>query len=195
MVCSRRGSDDAQRCGNHGVRPVSRRIAYIWNGEAWEPEKRFRLICQAEFGEGEVRWLEEVFDRSPESHKHYFACLNTAWKNLPEEIALEYPTVDRLRKKALLATGQYTVTFFPCDSMAEAYRWAEYMAKTNPDDEISVSYVRDKARVERRVADSQSYKAMTKRKFQESKDKVLDYVSKLIGVTSDELSRNAGRAA
>jgi hypothetical protein len=170
-------------------------IPYMWTGEAWRPERRFMLACQKAFGEGEIKWLEEVFERSPESHKHYFACINEAWKNLPDDLALQFATPDRLRKHALINTGFFTMLSYPCDTAGEAVRWGQNLAREFPDDEVSMRNDGKSYIVERRMAASQSYKSMSKRKFQESKDKVLGFVSKMIGVSSDELGRNAGRAA
>jgi hypothetical protein len=44
-------------------------------------------------------------------------------------------------------------------------------------------------------AESQSYKAMGKKRFTESKRAVLDYCASLVGVSTNDLERNAERAA
>ena len=42
---------------------------------------------------------------------------------------------------------------------------------------------------------SQSHRSMDRKEFAASKDAVLDVIAKLIGVTVEELSKNAGQAA
>ena len=61
-------------------------------------------------------------------------------------------------------------------------------------DDFAVISVAGNAVVERR-ARSQSHRAMPKGEFQRSKDAVLDFISKLIGVDTQTLEANAARAA
>jgi hypothetical protein len=54
---------------------------------------------------GEIITVEEVKERSAKSHRHYFAVINEAWQNLPEDLADEFPNAEALRKRALIKNG------------------------------------------------------------------------------------------
>lgn len=136
---------------------------------------------------GEVYRLVPHEERSARSHNHYFASLHEAWTNLPEEAAERFPSVDHLRKWALIKAGFRDERSIACSSKAEAQRIAAFV---KPMDEFAVVVVRE-AVVVVLTAKSQSVKAMGKQDFQASKDAVLEIVSELIGVKPDQLQGQA----
>ena len=170
-------------------------VMYRWTRGSWVPWRRFTEDCDAEFAEGEDRWLEAIADRSPQSHKHYFACIAEAWANLPERLGARFRTPEALRKWCLIETGWYTapepVTMV---NQEEALRHALDLSRRHPDDRIYVDS-EDPRRLIWKTAKSQNYRAMRKADFQASKDAVLQKLGELIGVPVEELERNAGRAA
>lgn len=174
---------------------MKRAIRYRWTGGAWVPLAPFRLLCEQEFTDGEERWLDAQHDRSMQSHNHYFACLNTAWANLPEEYKIRFPRPHNLRKWCLIETDWCTeMEPFTLVSPTAALRLAHHLSSDYPDDRIYVD-PSDTRVVRWKQAMSQSIKAMGKKDFQASKVDVLDKAAELIGVSSEELGRNAGRAA
>lgn len=130
-------------------------------------------------------------ERSMRSHRFYFASVNEAWKNLPEDMAERYPTADHLRKWALIKAGYRDERSIVAASKAEALRLAAFV---RPMDEYAVVVVRE-AVVMVYTAKSQSTRAMGKKTFMESKDRVLDVLATMIGTTRDALAANAGQAA
>lgn len=167
-------------------------IPSVWTGEVFEPiNPRFVRLANERYGKGEVLNLEHIEERSSASHRHYFACVNEAWKNLPEDKASEYPTAEHLRKRALIKAGFATMTDYVCSTKAEAVRWAQNLRKEA--DEYAVVLVSDSV-VRVLKAQSQSQKAMGKERFQASKDAVLTAIADLIGVTTDELKKAADAA-
>lgn len=134
---------------------------------------------------GESYCFVEHHERSANSHRHFFACLNEAWRNLPDELLDEYPTAEHLRKKALVRKGYADERSIVCGSKAEAQRIAAFM---KPMDDFAVVTVRD-AVVRVYTAKSQSVKAMGAKEFAASKSDVLDFVADLIGVTTDQLAK------
>lgn len=161
-------------------------ILMRWTGEAMEPVSGFWASrADKAYVVGEVYRLVEHHDRSMNSHRHFFAALNEAWKNLPDELLDEYPTAEVLRKKALIRKGYADERSIVCASKAEAQRMAAFM---RPMDDYAIVTFRD-AVVRVYVAKSQSVKAMPKGEFQRSKDDVLDFVAALIGVSTDELAK------
>lgn len=153
-------------------------ILYDWDGDNMVPLKRFKALCDKQFIVGEIYKLDIVEDRSLVTHNHYFACLMSAWKSLPEDIAPRYPTMDRLRRRALIKAGYADERTFVFDTPADAVKLSGIVQTY---DEDAVVLVKGRT-VHVFTAKSQSMKAMGKKEFQESKEATLREVSKLIGV-------------
>lgn len=166
-------------------------ILYQWTGEAMAPVGRFRRECDASFVVGEKYRLAPYEDRSLSSHNHEFAFVAEAWKNLPEDIAAEYPTPEHLRKRALIAAGYYREQAVDAGSNAAAFRVARFVGLL---EEYSVVVVQGPL-VVIRTPKSQSRRAMDKRTFQASKQAILDILAEMIHVEPQALLQNAGAAA
>jgi hypothetical protein len=162
-------------------------IIYRWSGEAMEPLPRFAKLCDATFVVGEVYRLVEHHERSSVSHRHYFACVHSAWENLPEQWADRLPTSEHLRKYALIRTGYRDERSIVAASKAEAQRIAAFV---KPLDDFAVVLVSE-AQVTVYTAKSQSVKAMGRTEFQASKVAVLDFCADLIGVATEQLTKAA----
>lgn len=158
-------------------------LQFQWDGEAMVP--KVPRLADAHFVVGEVYTLEERQTRSLQTHNHYFASLTEAWTNLPEEAAERFPTVDHLRKFALIRSGFRDERTFVCASKAEAQRLAAFI---KPIDEFAL-IVSHEATVTVYTAKSQSMRAMGKSDFQKSKEAVLDYVASLIGSTRADVEK------
>jgi len=152
---------------------------------------RHPKVADREYVVGENYLLVPHNDRSQNTHNHYFAALAEAWSNLPEDLALDYPTPGHLRKRALIRAGYADERSICCASKAEALRVAAFI---RPMDDYAVVTVSE-AVVSVFTAKSQSKRAMGAKAFQESKEKVLDTVAAMIGVSRDQLASNAQRAA
>lgn len=161
-----------------------------WDGEAMVPLPGFARRADAQFVIGQTYRLEPVEDRSAASHRHYFAAINEAWANLPDHMAERFPSPESLRKFALIKAGYADSRQIVAASKAEAQRLAAFI---RPMDEYAVVTV-DQAVVTIFTARSQSVRAMGKAEFQDSKQKVLDVIADMIGVTSEALAAH-GRAA
>jgi hypothetical protein len=155
------------------------------------PRPAFVREANEQYVVGETYRMVELEDRSQASHDHQFAAIAEAWKNLPERIAAEFPTAQHLRKRALIETGQFKETRLDVGSKEAAVQVATTLRAK---DEFAWIVVRGGV-VVMREAQSQSKRAMGAEAFQESKQKVLDWVAALAGVTSDDLRQNAEKAA
>lgn len=163
-----------------------------WDGEALvPPNQHWARRADTALVVGETYLLVEHQERSPNSHKHFFASVKEAWEQLPEHLSEAYPTPDALRRFALIKAGFCDAHPFVCSSRAEALRFAAYL---KPVDTYSVVTVKE-AVVTRYTAQSQSMKAMGRADFQRSKDAVLAVIAEMVGVSPAVLSREAGRAA
>lgn len=154
-------------------------FAFTWDGDAMVPTAHFKRACDKEFVVGQVYRMETVEERSVVSHRHYFATLHEYWLNLPEHLAERFPSAEHLRKYALIKAGFYDERSIVAGSKAEAQRLASFI---KPMDDFAIVTVSE-AVVRVFTAKSQSMKAMGRKTFQESKDKVLDLVADMIGVS------------
>lgn len=167
-------------------------IRFKWDGEWMIPASLRQLdTCNKQYVVGQFYTLADWEDRSLASHGHQFAWLAEAWRNLPENIADEYPTPEHLRKRALIQAGYYDEQIIDAGSKAAALRVASAIQIREP---FSLVIVRG-ALVVIRAPKSQSRHAMNAKEFQDSKTKVLEIVSALIGVKPEELTANADKAA
>lgn len=162
-----------------------------WDGDAFVPLKRFAHLCDKEFVVGEIYPLVVHEERSANSHNHYFASLQEAWKNLPEQAAERFPSPEHLRKRALVDAGYYDEEIIDCGSNKIAPTVGAAIRKR---DDFAIIFIRDQFVIVR-TAKSQSMRAMGKKVFQESKDKVLDIAWRLCGLTPQEASKHVGKAA
>lgn len=164
-------------------------MLFHWDGESMIP--KIPRMADRHYVVGKTYTLVEHHDRSQATHSHYFASLNEAWKNLPESEAARFPSAEHLRKWALVKAGYFDVRDIACISRDEALRAAAHIRAL---DGYAVITVNDGV-VRVYTAKSQSKRDMGAREFQESKQKVLDIVSELIGTDAATLQQNAARAA
>ena len=167
-------------------------ILFVWTDDGvMRPLDRFLPRCDKQFVVGEVYRLGVEEERSMASHRQYFASINEAWKNLPDLLSRRFPTPEKLRKWCLVECGYATEQFMVCRNDVEAARWAALLGKMNEDAIIETKGNTIKVS----IAKSQSVRHMNKEEFQASKVAVLDKLAETIGVTTEELTQNAGRAA
>lgn len=153
-------------------------LPFIWTGDAFQPVNRhWARKCDERFVVGQSYTLDELHVRSTASHAHYFATLHDIWQSLPEHLSEQFPNEEALRKYALIRTGFCTMQQHVCTTKAEAVRLA---AAIRPYDPYQVVTVKDSV-VTVHHAISQDYRSMDKKTFAESKEKVLDWCSALIG--------------
>ena len=164
-------------------------LLFTWDGEAMVPFRS--ALADRHYVVDGTYSMAPYEDRSVRSHNHFFALVASAWQTLPEDLADQYPTPEHLRKRALIKTGYRDERSVVCSSHAEALRVAAF---TKPIDDYAVVIVRENV-VVHYTAKSQSIRAMGKELFQQSKVAVLDELARLIGVTPDQLQRNAPAVA
>lgn len=164
-------------------------MEFTWDGESHIPV--YPRLADKHYVVGQKYRLVVEEERSEATHRHEFAWLREAWKNLPEDLAMEYPTAEHLRKRALIEAGYYDETIVDAGSKAAALRIAAFI---RPMDDFAVVFVRD-CFVIKRTAKSQSRRAMDKKTFQASKQAIMDIVAAMIGTDPATLQQNAAKAA
>jgi hypothetical protein len=158
-----------------------------WDGESFVPMKRFAKACDQELVVGKVYCLDTVEDRSLASHRRYFAALNDAWANLREDLAEEYPSPEHFRKKLLVKAGYAKERVVVCSSKAQAH---DIAAAFHDVDEYCVAIPFENV-LKIYTAESQSMRAMGKKRFLESADKVLALAAEMIGAKPEDLGKAA----
>lgn len=126
---------------------------------------------------GAVHGWQMAEHRSKASHDHFFAIINEAWKNLPEDMGDDFPSPEHLRKWALIKAGFCSETRVACANNNEAMTLA---TKAKEMDKYSIVAIDGKA-VTIWTADSQRRDAMGRQAFQEAKERALHIISNLIG--------------
>ena len=156
---------------------------FRWDGEAMRP-LRPRAADRA-FVVGQEYTLAVEEPRSSAQHRMFFASVTECWRNLPDDLADEYPDAETLRKKALIRCGFRDERSIVCASKAEAVRVAAFIA---PIDRYAI-VVQANAVVRVWTARSQSVRAMGKAEFKDSVEKVLAFCADLIGVSVGDLQK------
>lgn len=166
-------------------------VIFEWTGDSMVPLPQQKALCDEQYAVHERYRLVPLQQRSMRSHNHYFAALNDAWRALPDEQAIRFPTVDHFRKWCLIQTGWHNRREIACSSKAEARRFAAFIRQA---DEYGVCYA-EEAAVVHLTARSQSMKAMGKADFQQSKEDVLAKAAEMTTMTAEQLNQEAGRSA
>lgn len=148
-------------------------------------------------GAGEVVHVDLDPERSAKSHKHAFAFIRTTWLNLPDDLkdAPYAATSETLRKHGLILAGYRHVEMMPCGTEARAERFAVSMSNlaarlngyaiTSVEGAVAYCF----------TAESQSLKAMGGRRFQASKQALLEWCASLLNVSADDLARMGRKEA
>ena len=155
-------------------------IVCNWNGENFSPIMGHKATAKKQCLTGQSYIFELSEQRSAARHRAYMAFIGQCWASLPEELTRKHPSPDHLRKYALIVTGYCTTQDFVCQSRKEAERTAFALAAMDSDRYAIISIHDCIVRVQR--AESQSYRAMGKQRFNESQEAVENYVGELLNV-------------
>lgn len=157
-------------------------IKFRWEGDAFVPASRYWASeADKHFVVGQTYRLTEEHERSRQSHKHEFAFVKEAWDSFPDHLLADYPSPEHLRKHGLIRKGFCTMKQYACPTRAEAERLMATL-KDNVDTYTLVVLDPDRPVVSVLTAESQSYRAMGKKRFQESKQALMEFIGDLIGV-------------
>jgi len=160
-----------------------------WTGTDLELFPASKAWCSEKLKPGEVVSLEFDRERSDKSHRHQFAWLRTAWENMPDNGEPYLRSPETLRKHALIATGYCNAETIDAGSLAAAERVGAYLS-TMANNAHGYALVTVRGRVVTCFTPhSQSYKAMGKERFMESKNAILDWIAGNLGVSPEELAR------
>lgn len=159
-------------------------FAFRYDGEG---EMRALRVAAADrtFTIGAVYWLVEakLVEASDASRRHLFAVLHKAWQSLPEDLKETYPTMDSLRKRALIQGGFYDEVIIEVGDAATAGRMVTSLRRQN---DMSHVRIQDGAVFQRTA---KSIKDMDKDMFERAKQSCFEIIAELIGVTVDELTK------
>lgn len=157
---------------------MSAPLTFAWDGDVMVPVMSCRRAANEAFVVGERYRMQVVEERSQRSHNHYFATIADMYDSLPEDRADQFVDADHLRKYALIKSGYSNLREIVCSSEAQAKDMAAFIRPIDPYALVTAN----RCVVRVFTAKSQKRNAMDRREFQESKDKVLDYIAGLLGV-------------
>lgn len=153
-----------------------------------------RKVCEG-LEVGKVYPFDIANMESEKSRDHFFASIKEIWATLPDHIMRAYPSPDHLRKQCLIRTGYCTMQVFKCDTENDALKAVQFIKSI--DKFVACS-------IEKKVdglgeiyvltalhAETQKRNSMGGKRFQESKQAVLDYLAEMLGCTADEIRRAA----
>jgi hypothetical protein len=161
-------------------------LIFTWDGEAMRPASKYwGREADKHYTVGERYPLVVQAERSSASHNHEFAWLTEAWNSLPDDLLVQYPNREVLRKHGLIAKGHCTVVQHVCPTKAEAERLAAIL---KPRDVYAIVIQRGNV-VSEYTAVSQSRRAMGNAQFQASKSDLMDFVGELLGVDPETLGK------
>jgi hypothetical protein len=158
-------------------------IRYRWNGEGHVPLKRYVARAQARFDEGEVNALLPAYERSKESHDHFFVLGDLAYENLPEIYEGRWANAEHLRKWCLIKAGFRKEFTWVANSPEHAFSAIPFIQQLDEyavvmaDENIVTVYTAKTQKMRKSGQDG-----MGKEEFQASKDAVMREWSKLLGV-------------
>jgi hypothetical protein len=162
-----------------------------WDGQTLTPVGAYGLsAARDKMDDGDLVIVEVDHPRSINSHRHQFAEIAEAWRHLPEAVQMHEwaASPETLRKHALIVTGYRNTYQIDCGANATAER----VKKALHDAEAGKhGYAIAQARgpvVIVWTPESQSMRAMGAKRFQQSKDAVLNWIAQQIGVTAEQLS-------
>lgn len=162
---------------------MSDEISAVWTGEAFAPRGNWSVArCHDTLEQGETVTLEVERIRSGASHRHQFAEIKELWATLPESLsgAPYAQNPETLRKHALIATGYADVSTVDAGSKAAAERVAAALEPLARRAHGYALVTVSGPLVRVYTPESQSYRAMGRDRFQESKDRVLNWISALV---------------
>lgn len=171
-------------------------LSYRWEGGVMRPLPRHAHAAAQQFDEGNVYDLEPSSERSKVTHDHYFACIATAFENLPELYKDRFADPEDLRKWCLIKRNYRNEKIIVASSKRQA---SEIASLSSWLDEFAVVHVRGKivavytAKTQRMKRNSPN--GMDKQEFQASKQAVLEECAFMIGVTVEELAQHHQPAA
>lgn len=168
-----------------------RPIRAIWTGASFLPSNYDMSYCQRMFRPGTEYVIDPEQQRDMNSHRHYFAQLAEAWRNLPEDLEEKYPDEEIFRKKLLIEAGYFNESEVVCDTKRDAVTIAAFMA----DLDVSATITVHGNVIRKYTARSQKVSQMGRQEFQKSKWAVLELASSLIKVTPKQLEKAAGKSA
>lgn len=165
-------------------------VQFVWEGE----DLTFRPLgvhaaaaAAAQYRTGHRYVLVPHLERSGKSHRHFFIAIKEGFENLPERWAMLFKSSEALRKYLLIQAGWCDIENFPCDTVEEAKRW---MKRLKPLDEYGIVRAEGTV-VTRYTAKSMSEENMDAEEFQRVKDRVLNELAMMLGVTKAELTKHA----
>ena len=154
------------------IRPVQ----FLWTDDGvMKPLDRFKRRCDQQYVVGEIYALAPTEEVSQHDRGGLFAAVRKAWENLDHEFDGKFPSIEHLRKWALIEVGYQTQAEYALANEEDAMQLA--IAVRKADDYARIA--RSGSLVVVRTAKSIAAHAIKSAEFKVLKRKVLDLVGSL----------------
>lgn len=153
-----------------------------------------RWLFDRLFAEGQEYTIEIHEPRSDKSHRHYFAVIREAWKNLPEDLSAQHPSPEHLRKWSLIKLGYSIKRNIVCETTEQRDAIAA-MAGQLDENAVVLTQGLVVTVFTAKTQKTTGPGAMNRDDFQKSKQDVIDYVASLIGVDPATLSSQVSNSS
>lgn len=150
-----------------------------WDGTGFIPARRHEKACAAELVIGASYVIESRKPASEKARRFFHAQLADLWRNLPEEMAERWPSVEAFRKAGLIACGYCHKTEAVCATNQQAQALAASYARL---DDYVVVEIRDRV-ICVWTARSQRRSAMGSDERKAANGAVLDWAAAQVGVS------------
>lgn len=167
---------------------------FVWDGSVMVPNPPSLALCINQFEKGVLYRLTAEEERSLVSHRHYMAVIAEAYNNLPHQYDGMFRSPNHLRYWCLIVRGFCDEKIVILDTPADAQKFADYVIGQGDNMHAQISG----PIVKIWTAHSQRFSregGMDKETFQASKDAVFDQLADMLGISTAQLTENAGRAA
>lgn len=164
------------------IRPV---IFTCLDDYSMVPQTRFNSLCSRQFVPGEEYALAPIDEVSQHDRGGLFAAVRAAWENLSEEFDGKFPTVEHLRKWALIEVGHHTQAEYALATKEDAEKMA--LAARRLDEYARIAIHEQVVVI--RTAKSIAAHAIKSVEFKALKKKVLDLVGSMSNSTAADLDR------
>jgi hypothetical protein len=162
-------------------------VAFIWSGREMVPLDRFRKLAERQYRAGTEYVLVDHKGRSEESHRHFHACVRKGFDNLPEQYGEKILSPEHLRKRCLVWEGYADHTEHLCANEEAMASMILMVRKMEP----YAVMKQEGLLLHIWVPQSQDHASMGHKEFETSKQKVLERIASMCGISLEELTKNA----
>jgi len=163
---------------------VSYLVKYTPDGHLVPASKASHAALERDYRVDDVFRVEQVDDPTGSSRRHWRYLIDDAWKTLPEALADEFPEPEHLYQYAKIKAGHCTIEKILCANATAAGITAKTRKNRNP---YSIVQRHGSVVTIYEPLPTGKGSGVSRKEFQQLKERVLKIVSEIIGVDVETL--------